>query len=156
MRKKFNTIEERIANRKEWFVKNRERIRENLKIYNIKLRKKNRPKCRLCDKKLLWPCAGRKYCKNHKEERKDLLRNKIKLKRQEAQLQFDQYKIKLGCKNCGYNECAAALDFHHIDPIKKKCRIRAKGFHTKNNQDELKKCELICANCHRQEHYKRS
>ncbi len=58
------------------------------------------------------------------------------------------------CSECGYNECNAALEFHHLDPLKKefdwsKMRLRSKINITK----ELDKCVLLCSNCHRKLHY---
>lgn len=59
------------------------------------------------------------------------------------------------CEKCGYNKCIAALDFHHKDAGKKdfsisKARLRTLDQTLKN---ELNKCQLLCANCHREVHY---
>ena len=58
------------------------------------------------------------------------------------------------CEKCGYNKCIAALDFHHIDPTIKKFEIGGKKFIKLNKKitDELDKCSLLCANCHRESH----
>ncbi|NQV12467.1 HNH endonuclease [Candidatus Uhrbacteria bacterium] len=58
------------------------------------------------------------------------------------------------CQICGYDKCNEALDFHHRDPSKKSFGISAKGYTRswKKVQDELDKCALICANCHREIH----
>jgi len=62
------------------------------------------------------------------------------------------------CSKCGYDKCSAALDFHHIDPSKKEF-IPSKYRHTswsKNEniiKKELDKCIILCANCHREEHF---
>jgi predicted HNH restriction endonuclease len=54
------------------------------------------------------------------------------------------------CRICGYDN-HVALEFHHIDP-------REKGFEISDVQawarivEELKKCELVCSNCHREIH----
>ncbi len=58
------------------------------------------------------------------------------------------------CQVCGYSECPEALDFHHIDESKKNFGIAYKG-HTKSwsrVKEELDKCYLLCANCHREVH----
>lgn len=54
---------------------------------------------------------------------------------------------------CGYDKCVAALDFHHIG--KKTFGISSKGLTRswERLKNELKQCVLICANCHREEHY---
>lgn len=57
------------------------------------------------------------------------------------------------CQICGYNKCIQALDFHHLDPSKKEFGI---GTNTNNSwakmREEVKKCILVCANCHREIH----
>ncbi len=64
-------------------------------------------------------------------------------------------EIKGGkCQNCGYNKCIAALEFHHLDPNKKEFSPhRLKGQTLETALVELEKCVLLCANCHREEHY---
>lgn len=61
-----------------------------------------------------------------------------------------------GCTICGYNKCVWALDFHHIDPTTKKFRIANALSELKDLnkiKEEITKCELICANCHRELHW---
>ena len=64
------------------------------------------------------------------------------------------------CEKCGYNKCNKALDFHHEDD--KLTEISDLVTHGKWNtvQDvedsvvaELQKCRVLCANCHRDEHF---
>jgi hypothetical protein len=58
------------------------------------------------------------------------------------------------CIRCGYNKFISALEFHHVDPSTKSFVI-AKYIHAKpwdEIQKELDKCDLLCANCHREEH----
>jgi hypothetical protein len=57
------------------------------------------------------------------------------------------------CQRCGYNKCIWALEFHHRDRTKKAFGIanRIKSF-DKNPavKEELDKCDMLCANCHRE------
>lgn len=56
------------------------------------------------------------------------------------------------CCICGYNKCNAALEFHHLNPDEKGYGIGAKGTTHKLESDleEIQKCILVCANCHRE------
>lgn len=61
------------------------------------------------------------------------------------------------CCRCGYCKNYAALEFHHLDPKKKDfiwTKLRRMGWD--QIIDELKKCILLCANCHREEHWPES
>jgi hypothetical protein len=56
------------------------------------------------------------------------------------------------CKNCGYNKCLNALEFHHTEPENKEFGISKKLYSTgiKELRKETKKCVLLCSNCHRE------
>lgn len=57
------------------------------------------------------------------------------------------------CCICGYDKCNEAFDFHHIDPSKKSFNISS--FKIKNKAqiyEEVKKCVMLCSNCHRELH----
>jgi len=56
------------------------------------------------------------------------------------------------CFNCGYKKCLGALQFHHKNPKEKEFSIS--GNHTlkhKTLYEEVKKCIILCANCHSEE-----
>lgn len=58
------------------------------------------------------------------------------------------------CENCGYCKCIGALEFHHTNPKEKEfslSQIRSTSWNNKI-EEELKKCLLLCANCHRETH----
>lgn len=57
------------------------------------------------------------------------------------------------CVICGYDTSYKALDFHHKNPKNKDftiCTSLNKSW--ANIKAELDKCELLCANCHRERH----
>ena len=58
------------------------------------------------------------------------------------------------CQCCGYDECAEALDFHHLDESQKDFSISDRNIPTDWEQikKELEKCILVCSNCHREIH----
>jgi transposase len=54
------------------------------------------------------------------------------------------------CVRCGYDECHAALQFHHLIPADKEFAISRGGITRAfaELQSEAEKCVLLCANCH--------
>ena len=59
------------------------------------------------------------------------------------------------CQCCGYNACNSALAFHHLDPLQKEIGLGA----IRGNPAswdiivlELRKCILVCHNCHSEIH----
>lgn len=84
------------------------------------------------------------YCKSCSSETQ-------KLRAQERK--FKAIQISGGaCSNCGYNRNMSALAFHHIDPKEKN-----PNWNQLKNWDsileELKKCILLCHNCHSELHH---
>ena len=65
-----------------------------------------------------------------------------------------EFKATLRCEFCGFNH-GAALDFHHEDPSTKENNVHSL---ISNGQfakayEEIKKCIVLCANCHRIHHH---
>ena len=58
------------------------------------------------------------------------------------------------CLLCGYNKTNNALEFHHIDETQKSYAISANGtcHDLEKDLNEVKKCILVCSNCHREIH----
>ena len=63
-------------------------------------------------------------------------------------------KKTLKCSICGEDRWWV-LDFHHTDPNKKEKHISHLIESPKKLQEELKKCIVVCSNCHRDLHYKK-
>ena len=68
-----------------------------------------------------------------------------------------QIKQRYGtsCTICGYNKNYAALDFHHINPEEKEynpAQLVNNSYNLDDIFNELDKCQLVCANCHRELH----
>lgn len=61
------------------------------------------------------------------------------------------------CSKCGYSKCIAALQFHHTDATVKDFDLSTQynGGHIDMDKlyAEADKCELLCANCHAEEHF---
>ena len=69
----------------------------------------------------------------------------------------NEQKQTIGCAACGYNKYGAVLEWHHINDKEKDFNpgdlMSQPSF--KNwqlYQEEIKKCQLLCANCHREWH----
>lgn len=64
---------------------------------------------------------------------------------------------KLGgkCNICGYDRNISALTFHHISGVKEfQLDVRSLSNRTLAlAYSEIKKCQLLCANCHAEKHY---
>ena len=57
------------------------------------------------------------------------------------------------CQACGYDKCLSALDYHHKDPTEKDFAISQ--FPKRRIVlilEELRKCVLLCGNCHSEVH----
>ena len=60
-----------------------------------------------------------------------------------------------GCAKCG-DKRPYVLDFHHKDPSIKDgtiSRMTSNNKNMSNIQQEIDKCVVLCANCHREFHY---
>ena len=79
----------------------------------------------------------------------------VRRKRHSLKLKAIMYKGGK-CLKCGYDKCPGALDFHHRDSSEKEFAIGHKGRIRSwdKMKPELDKCDLLCANCHREEHFK--
>ena len=60
------------------------------------------------------------------------------------------FKLESGCVDCGYDKDPQALDLDHVrgDKIAVVSRL-VKTASLERIVDELDKCEVVCANCHR-------
>lgn len=76
-----------------------------------------------------------------------------KSRREKRRAIIDDFKSCLGCSRCGETN-PHVLDFHHIDPTLKSFAISARLYTVKLTQlqQEMEKCVVLCANCHRLEH----
>ena len=99
--------------------------------------------------------SHRKYMRDwyQKNKSKQLKYNKSVKKAYKAW--WKEYKATLSCNRCGENH-PATIDFHHKNPAEKKTSVYEL---TNNNMgrervmEEVAKCEVLCANCHRKEHW---
>ena len=85
-----------------------------------------------------------RYC--YRQTKRDLIKRYRKW--------IEEYKQERQCKKCGVSDFRV-LDFHHGG-------LEAKGFNVSDFRhrvgfeklkEEIEKCSLLCANCHRVVHY---
>lgn len=99
--------------------------------------------------------CNKAYHKIHYKKNKQDYLDKSKRRRKKLSKDWALFKSTLKCKQCGYDKHPVALDFHHKDPSKKDeglARLITTGS-MKRIQEELEKCDVLCANCHRILHY---
>jgi len=109
---------------------------------------KDKPKdrfeiCKRTDEKVYRRNKCRDCREQDKRDRKERIREKIREFREDSE-----------CAHCGFED-HRALDFHH-DEDNKSFTIGdalSKGRSWKTIKEEIEKCEVLCANCHRVEHY---
>jgi len=121
---------------KQYYIKNREKIREDTNKYYQNNGEKMKEAMKQYNENNREKCNG--YKKQH-------YRKKYKW--------IQDYKLSKGCAICGYNKCANALEFHHNGDksflINTSC-----GKSLEKMKEEIKKCTLLCSNCHRELHSK--
>lgn len=90
----------------------------------------------------------RSECKTcHTDFMKEVYENKKKT--------VSEIKKNLKCAKCG-EEREYCLDFHHIDPNEKEntiARMTSNNYRLDTVLNEIKKCIVLCSNCHREFHY---
>lgn len=119
-------------------------------------------------RKVLRKQTSRAYSSKYYEDNKqaEKLRSKkfrlsnleyIKLKQRsdKRQRKLEAIEYKGGrCENCGGQFHPAVYDFHHIDTsTKDRDPSKMLQLSWKRVTNELDKCKMLCANCHRLEHH---
>ena len=100
-----------------------------------------------------------KFC-HRKQRRSFYLRNKSReiqrAKDQKSKIIFWFKKLKSSfkCSKCGEDH-PTTLEFHHLDPNTKKAEVSklvSEGHKKQTIEEEINKCIVLCANCHRKLH----
>ena len=95
------------------------------------------------------------YMKSWYAKNKERQRDTVRKRRQETSKWFVEYKRNLKCEECGENH-PACLDFNHLDRDLKEGNIGAmiwQGYKKESILEEMSKCKVLCANCHRKVHW---
>jgi hypothetical protein len=94
------------------------------------------------------------YAAKHYKRNTEEIKATTKEKRSSQRKEWRAYKATLYCTKCGFNH-SAALDFHHVDPSTKTDSVNklVTDGRYKAALEEVKKCVVLCANCHRIHHH---
>lgn len=97
---------------------------------------------------------GKEYSRRYYEKNKHKTIARSRTSRQALRKKWDDFKATLKCINCGYNH-PAALDFHHVimTPNNEKVHRLLANRSYGRVMEEIKKCVVLCANCHRIHHH---
>lgn len=79
----------------------------------------------------------------------------MKQKYQEKKNEIQELKSQYSCAKCG-DKRGYVLDFHHLNPEEKEntiARMLSNRYELDKVYDEINKCIVLCANCHREFHY---
>ena len=106
--------------------------------------------------KLDYQCkeCHREYVRKHYDENQQYYVDKaIRAKKKKVDW-YNDFKSKLKCEVCGESH-PATLDFNHKDPSKKDFAVAAmvNRYSIKRILEEVQKCQVLCANCHRKFHW---
>ena len=117
--------------------------------------------CEICKKEFETSSKGgtRKYCfecSPSYEKGNNIARGKSKSALRRAMKKQAVKELGGKCEICGYDKCIDALVFHHKNPDEKEFGLAQNGtIHTwEEYLTEAKKCQLLCCNCHAEEHYR--
>ena len=102
-----------------------------------------------------WRAENPDALKEYYKENKDRFRKHNKANKRRNAEYVQQAKLGGKCARCGWDEHPCALDFHHLDPTKKIKEVASmvSGSSIQRIQEEIDKCLLVCANCHRILHH---
>lgn len=102
--------------------------------------------CKICHAKY----RHEHYIKNHKKARQQIEKRKL-----EYREWVRSFKEK-PCTDCGQSYPYYVMDFDHLPEFKKSFHMAHAWMKAKQTVlDEVKKCEVVCSNCHRERTHQR-
>ena len=99
-----------------------------------------------------------RYHKKHYRRNPEYHKRRVRQRKREIRQWFNEYKSGLSCFRCGMSgkECSWIIEFHHRDPTEKRDLVTymaANGYGRDSIMREIRKCDPVCANCHRIIHH---
>jgi predicted HNH restriction endonuclease len=96
----------------------------------------------------------RNWYERNRENEIAKAKERQKNRRKDLSKWWHDYKSQLSCEICGFSH-PAVIDFHHMNPDEKDGNL-ANMIKNKSREkviEEIKKCRVLCSNCHRILHY---
>ena len=102
--------------------------------------------CKECSKK-----RSKRYYRENRAKHRRAVAERNKRVKEEALVKLNAIKAERGCLLCPEND-PVCLDFHHCRGKKEMVIAHAVLNSWKRIEAELKKCVVVCSNCHRKIH----
>jgi len=104
--------------------------------------------------KIVKQAKQKTYASTYYANNKELVIAASKKSARKYKDQWRKFKDSLECIKCGQKH-PATFDFHHTDRTTKEYSVNTlvKNRAFKKAIEEVKKCVVLCANCHRIHHY---
>jgi len=105
-----------------------------------------------CDLSLEERCALRRVINkagHYKDHARITKLNRDRARQKKLKI-IEALGIPAECQRCGYCKYVGALEFHHRDPTIKESGVLLLPL--LQAIEEARRCDLICANCHREVH----
>ena len=74
-------------------------------------------------------------------------------RKQRIKEEYIEWKKTLKCNRCGFDDHRALQFHHHRDKEHNISNMIKSGWNLISIQEEAKKCEVLCANCHQIHHF---
>ena len=107
--------------------------------------------------RIQWWCKECHKIYDQEYHRRESVQKKRRHRYWVKQNWLSEYKKRKSCKKCGESH-PACLVFHHRNPDKKDENVSNilahRNWSLERIKKEVKKCNVMCANCHRKWHWK--
>jgi len=137
--------EEQCAKKRDWRELNPEESKANARAYYHKNAEKLREYER--DQREKNSAEVKAYRDKYRAENRSVVREHRRAGRARFVARILEFKKSVGCIDCGYDKDPTALDFDHVRGEKVKNISKFTSF--EGAYEEILKCDVRCANCHR-------
>lgn len=100
------------------------------------------------------PEKRRQSQRDHYYRNKEQYLKRNRERKRRLKKQWLEFKGSLSCEMCGESHIST-FDFHHIEkhPDNRAVNRLVSDYNFKEAYEEIKKCMVLCANCHRKHHH---